>query len=445
MKKRWHKLLSTKRHGEKENLSIEDIRSDFQKDYDRIIFSNSFRRLGNKTQVHPLSKNDHVHTRLTHSLEVSSVGRSLGLMVGEFLKNRGDLPEGYDSNDIASVVQVACLAHDIGNPPFGHAGEFAIRHWFESEGERYLQHLSNEKHDFLKFEGNAQGFRILTKLEEKYMNGGMRLTYASLASVVKYPWTSDSPKAVKKFNVFQSEKKVFEEIFTYLELKNNEEYIRHPLSYLMEAADDICYSILDLEDAVELSIISYNEAKEILCDIIELKNENGSYLKEIEKIPNKRKRVSRLRAKAIDSLIKMIFEEFENNYLNLMQGNYKGSLIDNLNNKELNKIFDTIKKINFENIFVQKRVVEIEIGAYEIISIIMNNLVETVYLLDKVKQIKNLSFKHQRLLDIISVDERPTENSSYYENLLKITDYVSGMTDNYAMYIANQFSGKFNV
>ena len=443
-KEKWEKLLTNKRLGEDFNKKTEeDIRSDFQKDYDRIIFSNSFRRLGKKTQVHPLAKNDHIHSRLTHSLEVSSVGRSLGLKVGNLLRRRNDLPENYNEGDIATIVQVASLAHDIGNPPFGHAGEFAIRHWFNSEGEKYLEFLNEkEKNDFKLFEGNAQGFRIVTQLEEKYMKGGMRLTYASLGTLVKYPWCSNSNKALEKekFNIFYSEKNIFQKIFEELSLKAcNNIYKRHPLSYLMEAADDICYGILDIEDAVELSIIPYDKAKNVLCEIIKLepnrKIENV-YCEKIDENLTKRKGIGKLRAKAINSLIELVFEEFDNEYDCIVNGEYDNSLLDGLKikNKKLSDIFKEIKKLNYENIFAERRKIEIEIGAYEIISILLERI--------KLKEINNLPFKYKRILELMG-DEHPNEKLSYYENLLKVTDYISGMTDNYATYIANQFSGKF--
>jgi len=451
-KAKWEKLLTNKRLGKtKYKNYTEDIRSDFQKDYDRIIFSNSFRRLGKKTQVHPFSKNDHIHSRLTHSLEVSSVGRSLGLKAGSLIRKKGDMPDNYDDGDIATIVQVACLAHDIGNPPFGHAGEYAIRHWFKSDGQKYLTELENcQKSDFELFEGNAQGFRIVAQLEQKYMAGGMHLTYASLATLVKYPWCSCSRKAEEKekFNIFVAEKNIFDEIFGELGLKACENsYERHPLSFLMEAADDICYKILDIEDAVELSIVPYEKAKDILCDIIMLEPHNNyksEYCETVDKGLTQRRGIGKLRAKAINSLIEIVFEEFENNYDCIANGKYEESLLDGAGrkNKKLDEIFSKIKKINHENIFAERKKVEIEIGSYEIISILLQNLVEAAESLCKEKNEKNLPFKYRRILELMG-EEKPDPGLSFYENLLRVTDYVTGMTDNYAAYIANQFSGRF--
>ena len=265
----WTKLLSKKRdwgNGEYEvDENEEYYRSSFHRDYDRVIFSNSFRRLSNKTQVHPLSKNDHVHNRLTHSLEVASVGRSLGLRAGEFLKNKGENVNPYD---IAYIIQTACLAHDIGNPPFGHAGEEVIKEWFKKNKDKdFLADLSNKKRaDFHHLDGNAQSFRIVSQLENSTFKGGLRLTFATLGTLVKYPYSSKKCNVIgkSKFNFFQSEKNIFDAVFQELDLKNSDgTYRRHPLSYLMEASDDICYGLLDLQDAFELKIIDLNDTKTI--------------------------------------------------------------------------------------------------------------------------------------------------------------------------------------
>jgi dGTPase len=247
---KWEKLLSPTRHDSKNKASEEESsRNAFQQDYDRIAFSSSFRRLGKKTQVHPLSKNDNVHSRLTHSLEVSSVGRSLGNLIGDRIKKKNELPDNFLPQDIGQIVQTACLAHDLGNPPFGHAGEEAIKAWFSrKETKELLKDLKKNQQDDLKnFEGNAQGLRIVTKLEYDYENGGMRLTYATLASMMKYPWTSDEAETgYGKFSSFQSERDTLAEIALGVGLVERSKYhfCRHPLAFLTEAADDICYRIL---------------------------------------------------------------------------------------------------------------------------------------------------------------------------------------------------------
>ena len=245
----WNKLLSKKRYYSKteieEDKYQEYYRSSFHKDYDRLIFSNSFRRLAKKTQVHPLSNNDHVHNRLTHSLEVASVGRSLGLKAGEFLQKFDKTINPYD---VAYIIQTACLAHDIGNPPFGHAGEEVIKEWFsKNKSKQFLKDLYNKKsNDFHHIDGNAQSFRIVSQLENNLFAGGMNLTFATLGTLIKYPYSSSNCKNTgkSKFNYFQSEKKFFKLLFKELDLINDDgTYRRHPLSFLMEVSDDICYGL----------------------------------------------------------------------------------------------------------------------------------------------------------------------------------------------------------
>lgn len=270
----WNTLLTRERLGKPTQGTDELGRSPFHKDHDRIIFSGAFRRLGRKTQVHPVSSNDHIHTRLTHSLEVSCVGRSLGMRVGEVLRDA--LPEWCSPADLGMIVQSACLAHDIGNPPFGHSGEDAIRYWFQQAAARgWLDDMSDaERSDFLNFEGNAQGFRVLTQLEYHQFDGGMRLTYATLGAYLKYPWTSRHAEALgykkHKFGCYQNEQQLLEQITTKLGLPciDNQRWARHPLVYLMEAADDICYGLIDLEDGLEMELLDYAEVEALLLDLV---------------------------------------------------------------------------------------------------------------------------------------------------------------------------------
>ena len=214
---KWCALLSQKRLNKHDDGIHLDARSQYHKDYDRIVFSSAFRRMGRKTQVHPLANNDHIHTRLTHSIEVGSVGRSLGLIIGEFLKQQGDLPADISPQEIGAIVQAACLAHDIGNPPFGHAGEFAIRHWFNENRQHLAQLNAAELNDLAIFEGNAQGFRVVANTENHYNNGGLHLTYATLGTLMKYPWFSDNPIAAQqgKFNFFQERYSIIKKIYLY--------------------------------------------------------------------------------------------------------------------------------------------------------------------------------------------------------------------------------------
>ena len=260
----WRKLLLPLRYGGSgvDFKKLDPARSPFLKDRDRIIYSSSFRRLARKTQVHPLVRNDHIHTRLSHSLEVSSVGRSLGAMAGYFLRRRGELPDYAAPEFPGQILEAACLAHDIGNPPFGHAGEFAIRDWFgDPANHTYVNALEEtQQSDFRCFDGNAQGFRVVNVVENNRDQGGFRLTYPTLASMVKYPWDSWQSRARGgkcKFNYYQAEAAIFEDVFRALGLKTRRgDFARHPLSLLAEAADDTCYRIVDMEDARELDIIT---------------------------------------------------------------------------------------------------------------------------------------------------------------------------------------------
>lgn len=260
----WKKLLSDHRYGnEEEMVQVKDYefsRNNFERDYDRIIFSSSFRRLDKKTQVHPMSRNDHIHTRLSHSLETASIGRSLGFKVANKLRLN-------QQHDVADIIQSACLAHDIGNPPFGHAGESAIRGWFQDHKEVLECLETAEQNDFLYWEGNAQAFRVLTQVEHHLFDGGMRLTYATLGAMMKYPWTSCQKNEKDKYGCFWSERDILKDVCQKLGMKKtcgvNYHWSRNPFALLTEAADDVCYRVLDIEDAHELKIFSYSEVKEL--------------------------------------------------------------------------------------------------------------------------------------------------------------------------------------
>ncbi|MDX1788465.1 MAG: dNTP triphosphohydrolase, partial [Psychrobacter sp.] len=281
----WAKLFNAQRLGSHKKAPAEDsARSSFHKDYDRLVFSHSFRQLNQKTQVHPLTNQLGIHTRLTHSLEVSCIGRSLGIMAAEKLHDKldGGLPNGVAPADVGVIVQAACLAHDIGNPPFGHAGEYAIRDWFmHPERQKVLQNLNNnEQLDLLAYEGNAQGFRILARNEHHPDLGGMRLTCATLGAFMKYPWLATHSNLIyqgspttnmQKFGCFYSEAAQLEELAARLHLPRSEKhdgFARHPLAYLLEAADDICYALIDLEDGINLNMLSYAEVAAIFYELI---------------------------------------------------------------------------------------------------------------------------------------------------------------------------------
>ena len=440
----WNNLLSKKRFYSFKEIEVDEkedfYRSSFHKDYDRIIFSNSFRRLSKKTQVHPLSKNDHVHNRLTHSLEVASVGRSLGLRAGEFLNNR--FPEiKINPYDIAYIVQTACLAHDIGNPPFGHAGEEVIKEWFKNHKKKeYLRKLPKKKiNDFIHLDGNAQSFRIVSQIENNHFFGGMRLSFTTLGTLVKYPYSSSNCEVVgkSKFNYFQSEKKFFKSVFNELGLiKKDGAFKRHPLSFLMEASDDICYGLLDLQDAFELNITNKNDVGkifELLCGkekVEEMFKENISELK----------KVSKLVAISIDKLARHVMEVFEKNYDEIVSDNQPEDLIKIFFDENLKDGLKEAKKLAKNKIFNEKRKIELELGAYNIIETLLNNLIPATYELYEKKDLSTLSFRNKRALELMG-DDKPNVDKSLYEMYQRVIDYIVGMTDNYAKYVANQLNG----
>ena len=330
---RWLELLSTVRIGSKKQNS-ELARSPFHKDYDRIIFSQSFRQLNRKTQVHPLTQHDGIHTRLTHSLEVSCIGRSLGMLTAEKIKD--ELPIWISPADVGAIIQAACLAHDIGNPPFGHAGEYAIREWFDDASHgNFLEKLSAEEQaDVRQFEGNAQGLRLLTKIDYHPNDGGMRLTYATLGAYLKYPWLSktiesqgNTPASQRaKFGCYQAEKDILQQIAEQLGLIQLGEYhyCRHPLTYLLEAADDICYALIDLEDGIILNMLSYEEVEPIFLSLL------GEYSAPVELSMPKttwQQKIAALRGRVMKRLVEEVTSAFAKHHFEILSGQLAGSLL----------------------------------------------------------------------------------------------------------------------
>ncbi|MCX7204606.1 MAG: deoxyguanosinetriphosphate triphosphohydrolase [Proteobacteria bacterium] len=434
----WQQLLNAERLGAipKDLFDHESGRSDFHKDHDRIVFSSPFRRLGRKTQVHPLTENDHVHTRLTHSIEVSCVGRSLGILAGQRLQYA--LPQYITPYDIGAIVQAACLAHDIGNPPFGHAGEYAIRDWFCRDQHAYLlQNLSaNERLDLMTFEGNAQGFRVVTQLENHRFEGGMRLTYATLGTTLKYPWTSSEATASGKFSCYQSEKNILEEIATELGLPKlgQNRWARHPLSYLMEAADDICYAILDLEDGIEIGMLAYEQVEPLLIQICGGKQDLLEL--EIAAAPSARRKISLLRGKAIERCVLDVTETFMLHYTAIMEGKFQGDLL-NASPSSMRDGINAAKQLARDRIFNERRKIEIEVGSFTCLDILLNAFCNATY---QQKVSPQMSFRMKRILDLMEYNA-PRKEWSLYESYSRVLDFIGGMTDNYATYLAQQVGG----
>jgi dGTPase len=435
-KMNWHQLLTTERHGH-EALGLADLgRSHFHKDHDRIVFSGAFRKLGGKTQVHPLAKYDHIHNRLIHSMEVGSVGRSLGIRVGEEIKDQ--LPHDMQPDDLGIIVQAACLAHDIGNPPFGHAGEYAIQDWFKrADNQSLLSGLTDsEKQDLQKFEGNAQGFRTLAQVEYHLYNGGLRLTFPTLGASLKYPWTADNAGEKGKFSCFQSEHRILQELANKLGLIQKEDgrFARHPLSYLMEAADDICYALIDLEDAVELSIIEFEDVEEIFLDI------QGTKVLALDNSGNisPARQLSSLRSKTIGCIIDAVVETFFKHMDDILSGTFEGDLISACP-EGIRDGIGRAKQLAISKVFMDVQKTETEIGAYSVLSTLLQTFIEAGFEFHQKRDRKALTYRTKRVFDLMA-GEAPTEQMSQYEIYQRMVDNIAGMTDNYALYLARQIS-----
>ena len=425
----WKKLLNGNRLLDDRTIDNDTMRSSFHRDYDRIAFSPPFRRMSDKTQVHPLSPNDHIHSRLTHSLEVSIVGRSLGMAVGEHLA----LPKGVTPTHVGQILQAACLAHDVGNPPFGHAGEDAIQLWFSDErNAHHLKGLSPEQiSDFQSFEGNAQAFRIVTHLEHNPGNGGMQLTYATLATLMKYPWSSDRIRNKKKFGAFQSEKHMMKMVAEETGMLPEEEgrYKRHPLAFLAEAADDICYRIIDLEDAEEIGLIPHTKVKSLLSDICGKKAD--------PKI-SRRNQISSLRSKAINRAVNAVTTAFLENEEQLLRGEIPFDVeLISLCPAELQEPLDKAKRYAQNNVYTDPRKMGLQLGGYKHISNMLELFCTAVH--ERIAR-KDISYHCDQVITLLKSDA-PKFGDELYPSLLKVTDFISGMTDHYASRLAKQLSG----
>ena len=432
----WNQLLSLKRYGDNHTrLRIEqdETRLGFEVDYDRIIFSDSFRSLQDKTQVIPLSKTDFVHTRLTHSLEVSVVARSLGRIVGEkILKKHPKLNDlGYKMNDFGAIVATAALAHDIGNPPFGHSGEKAIGEYFiNGNGAKYKSDLSPKQwQDLVDFEGNANGFRILTETKEG-IKGGLRLSYATLGTFIKYPKESLPKKptshiADKKYGVFQSELNFFSELAQDLGListgKNGDiAFKRHPLAYLVEAADDICYTIIDFEDGINLGLIEEEFALEYLIKLVKDTINSEKYYQ----LKHKKDRLSYLRALAIGTLIGEATRVFLENEDAILNGDFPHSLLDKC--KYEAQINDIIK-ISVEKIYKSREVIEKELVGYSIISKLLD-----VFLTAINNKFENNMSNYDKLILNLLPENLQKPPKTLYLRTLTICGFVASLTDGFA-------------
>jgi len=445
----WLQLLSRKRLFVTPSEDRAIRRTDFQRDFDRIIFSSALRRMQDKTQVFPLSKIDYIRTRLTHSLESSSVGRSLGTLVGEQIIQRHQL-KNYQASDFGDICAAACLSHDIGNPPFGHSGEDSIRHWasYTEIGQKRMACLSvAEQADFLKFEGNAQGFRVLTRLQNPDNKGGLQLTCATLATFTKYPreaYLGDMDfegVSAKKQGFTLQEKDFFEMVAKEVGLirrdKQKAIWHRHPLAFLVEAADDICYHVIDIEDGFRLGCLSLADAENLFLNCLKNAEQHSKKLKYFQ---GDQEKIEFLRAKVINETIGYSIQCFLDNEQTLLKGQFIKPLIEELpNHKALHELI----KIAKQKVYTAPSVLEIDAVGFRIISALLDQF---IIALDDLAQKGNKARELSKILcqmlprQFVGKNILEPEQDAYLR-LLKLTDFISGMTDSYAVNLYKKLTG----
>lgn len=446
----WNTLLSNERlHDPKYSEQVN--RSIFTQDYDRIVFSEPFRRLANKTQVQPLYEHDHVHHRLIHSIEVGSVGRSLAMAIGQWLVEKKRIDKG-EENILANIVQAACAAHDIGNPPFGHSGENAIGAWFSEKFTNSKGMFADLdpalQEEFRAFEGNAQGFRIIARTEMYRNDGGMRLSKAVLGAFMKYPLSAETKDnlsdlaykedgyfGAKKFGIFNSELPLFDEVaetlsLTKVKVESDTWWRRHPLVFVVEAADDICYNIVDLEDAFTTGELQFDVVRGALFDLADKPNRDTSDMSKAEQI-------AFLRAVAIGKGIESCLEAFKANYSAIMTGTFSQSLVDA---GKLNRQFEEIKDLSKKRIFTARRKTELEVSGHRIIGNVLSGILPVYEQLAANNWDQKILDDHSKqvaralLLDLRGI-------SNVEQAMHGMGDFISGMTDRYALRVSRMLSG----
>lgn len=435
----WLQLTSNKRLGMEEmHFSHKDDRSEFQRDYDRLIFSAPFRRLQNKTQVFPLPGSIFVHNRLTHSLEVSCVGRSLGAGVAKELTKCHPSLKNTHVEEIGAIVAAACLAHDLGNPPFGHSGEKAIGTYFsEGEGQELQKLLTEEQwNDFIHFEGNANAFRLLTHQFKGRRKGGFVMTYPTLASIVKYPFSSRLSGSKGKFGFFQSEEEDYQRIahdLGIIQLNRAGDplhYARHPLVYLVEAADDICYQLMDIEDAHKLKLLTTAETTELLMLFLDEHRQNRA--KEVfQLVSDTNERIAYLRSTIIGLLVHECIGIFMKNEEKILAGTFNGSLIKQMDSPA-GRAYSTCSSIALERIYRSQDVLDVELAGYKVISTLIHLMIEAVTHPEKA---------YSRLLINRVSGQYDMKAPTFYGKVQAVLDYISGMTDVFALDLYRKING----
>lgn len=436
----WDRLINDKRFGlEHYHDPKRGSRSDFQRDFDRLVFSSPFRRLQNKTQVFPLPGSIFVHNRLTHSMEVACVGRSMASEIAAALRRKYASEPWVDKLDsIDEIVAAACLAHDLGNPPFGHSGEKAISTYFsEGEGQALRSELTEQQwSDLTHFEGNANAFRLLTHRFNGRRPGGFAMTYSTLASIVKYPFDSSLAGAHGKFGFFSSEQddfiKVAEEL-GMLRVKESEghiRYSRHPLVYIVEAADDICYEIMDIEDAHKLKILSAEEVIPLFLGYFD--EARRAHIERIMTgVDDPNEKIAYLRSCIIGVLVNRCAETFVEHEEEILAGTFRGSLLDHIPELE-RKGYRDCEALSWKKIYCTGDVVDIELAGTRIISFLIHELV---------KAVREPDLNYSRLLLAKVPQQYETDSPHLYGKLQAVLDHISGMTDVYALDLYRRLSG----
>lgn len=444
----WHALLSRRRLPEPDRPAASATRTDFQRDFDRIVFSSAFRRMQDKTQVFPLSNIDYVRTRLTHSLEASSVGRSLGTLVGEQILRRHEL-QGYEAADFGSICAAACLAHDIGNPPFGHSGEDGFRHWSEHAAygrQRVAALRGSAREDFTLFEGNAQGFRVVTRLQNRDNPGGLQLTAATLGAFTKYPresWLQSCQYqgvSAKKHGFFQQDRVHFERLAEELGLirrhPTDAVWCRHPLAFLVEAADDICYRVIDIEDGFRVGILSYGQVLELFLAIL---GKPDQQLQRVSRINGDKEKVEFLRAKVINAAVGEVRDAFLDLEQELLEGRFDRPLLEVIPAADaMAELIRTAER----RIYCTPQVVEIEAAGFQVIGELLENLIQV---LDDLAERGERATARSRMFaylipeQFVGPGRVPSED--FYSRLLGLTDFIAGMTDSYAVSLYKRLTG----
>lgn len=448
MSMQWSRLLSRRRLGTQAQPQVSSLRTDFQRDFDRIVFSSAFRRMQDKTQVFPLSRVDYIRTRLTHSLEASSIGRSLGTLVGEQVIRRHGL-ERFEASDFGDICAAACLAHDIGNPPFGHSGEDAIRHWARTAdyGRHRVEVLrGSEQEDFLAFEGNAQGFRILTRLQNPDNPGGLQLTCATLAAFSKYPRESFlgggryPGVSARKHGFVAEDRELFADVAEAVGLLRRDPlraiWYRHPLAFLVEAADDISYRVIDIEDGFRLGYLKLDEVLELYTSALPAADD---WERRLRHMGDAKGKVEFLRAKVINAAVGQVVARFMDNEQAMLDGRFDQSLLEQLPARHsLGRLIDVAK----ERIYNAPEVVGIQTAGFQVIGELLESFSQVLD--DLAEHGAGANARSRMTVNLISdqfIGPGGVPSGNTYTRLLRLSDYVAGMTDSYAVSLYKKITG----